>query len=90
MMFFTLVKILFFGAILQIAFVLLLSLIGLHFAIYSPWFAIGEWLLPSKGAASHAMGGIGGLLFCAVGFAVYAGLLGYALNRYLDSRSREC
>jgi hypothetical protein len=84
MTFFTLVKIFFLGTILQIALVLILSLIGLHFAIYSPWFEIGEWLLPSKGPGSHAMGGVGGLLFCAVAFVVYSGLLGYALDRVMS------
>jgi hypothetical protein len=89
MIFFTLIKILFLGAMLQIAFVLVLSLVGLQFAIYGPWFEIGEWLLPSRGPGSHAMGGVGGLLFCAIAFAVYAGLLGYALDRFIMSRLRE-
>jgi hypothetical protein len=89
MIFFTLIKILFLGAILQIALVLVLSLVGLGFAIYRPWFEIGEWLLPSRGPGGHAMGGIGGLLFCAIGFGVYAGLLGYALDRFVMSRLRD-
>jgi len=89
MTFFALVKIFFLGTILEIALVPILSLIGLHFAIYSPWFEIGELLLPSKGAGSHAMGGTGGLLFCAIGFVVYSGLLGYALDRFIMSGLSE-
>lgn len=37
----------------------------------------------------HEWGGVGGFLFCAIAFAVYAGLLGYALDRFIMSRLRE-
>ena len=86
MKFFAIVKILFLGAILQIALVFVLGLVGSAFAIYSPWFELGEWLLPSRGPGSHAMGGVGGLFFSAIGFVLYTVLFGYVLDSFLTSR----
>jgi hypothetical protein len=78
------------GFLLQVMLVLVFGTIGFDGvlkALYGPWFEIGEYLLPSRGPGSHAMGGIGGMIFILIGVFVYSSLLGVVILKFRQSRN---
>lgn len=78
------------GFLLQIMLVLIVGTIGSReagWAFYEPWFALGEFLFPSRGPGSHAMGGIGGMIFILIGAFVYSSVLGVLIFKFRHSRN---